>query len=261
MPADLPSGLHLFLGPDRPAKLQRIQALERALAVASMDRHRLDGATVGSAALLALCRQQPALSGRRLIVVEQAQRLEQACVDALMAHAATIAMTSCVILLAEQELGVRHALSRAEGIITERFAGRAAVMAKPFALADALGARDVGGALEAAREQLSAGKEPVEILSLMIWQLNRWVMVKQLTRRHHSAAQIAAMTGLKPWQVERIESETARRPLDSLQGLLERCWQLDGEIKTGRAIPELALEQFIVEVCAGGEPAAKAAAG
>lgn len=248
-------GIHLFLGPDRARKLQRIHEWERAIGVQPLDRHHLDGASVGAAPLLALCRQQPAASPLRLIVVDDAHRLDAAAVDVLVEHAEVIAKSACVVLLVDVELKERHALARARSqdgrLATEEFPARSSPAAKPFALTEALGRRDAGTALAVARDQLTGGKEPLELLGLVAWQVQRWVVVRRLADAGMAADRIAAVTGLKPWQVERLRSEIARRPLDSLQGLLERCWKLDVDAKSGRAMPELALEQLVLEVCAG----------
>lgn len=243
-------GIHLFLGSDRARKLQRLQELERALAIQPLDRHHLDAAALPAPALLAVCRQRPAMSRARLIVVDQAHRLEAATVEALVEHAKVIAANACVVLLVEIELGARHALGRRQDAFrVERFPGRDSAAAKPFALTDALGSRDAGEALAAARDQLAAGKEPLELLGLVAWQVNRWVLVKRLSRDGMDAARIAAQLGMKPWQAERLETETAARSLEGLQTLLRRCWQLDVDAKSGRAIPELAVEQLILEAC------------
>ena len=247
------AGLLLFLGPDRARKLQRLSELERALRVQPLDRHHVDGGTVGAAPLLALCRQQPAESPVRLIAVDEAQRLEVLAIEALIQHAGVIAKNACVVLLVEAELGARHALTRTLGqervFSVEEFPAREAPAAKPFALTESLGRRDAGTALSAVRDQLMAGKEPLELFGLVAWQLQRWVGVRRLLDAGTPLAQIAAMTGMKPWQVERIRAEISRRSLASLQELLARCWELDVSAKTGRAIPGLALEQIVLEVC------------
>jgi len=248
-------GLYLFLGPDRARKLERIQELARSLGVQPLDRHHLDASATTAPELLALCRQQPAASKRRLVVVDDAHKLAHPCVAALLEHAETIAHVACVILLVEIELSLRHPLARAflqggaSAVVTERFPAREAPTAKPFALTDALGASDTAGALAAAHDQLAAGKEPLELLGLVAWQLNRWVVVKRLCERGYAAERIERATGMKAWQVQRVQSEVARRSLASLRNLLERCWQLDVEAKSGRTSPQLALEQLMVEAC------------
>ena len=243
-------GFHLFLGSDRARKLQRIQELERSLTIHPLDRHQLDGPALTAAQLLALCRQQPALSPVRLIVIDQAHRLDRSCVETLLQHREVIAMNACLILLVEMELGVRHPLTpAAQTFTTERFPGRDTPAVKPFALTDALGNRDAAGALAAVHDQLMAGKEPLELLGLVAWQLNRWMLVRRLLDASYSAERIASVAGLRPWQVQRLQSEIAGRPLRLLHETLERCWALDVESKSGRHIPELAIEQLVVEIC------------
>ena len=255
-----PGRVLLFLGSDRPPKLQRLGELERALRIDPLDRHRLDGSTLTAAALLAACRQRPAASPVRLIVIDQAHRLDAAAVDALLAHAAVIVQSACVVLLVEAELGARHALAKAlpgrgsatgapEALAIERFPGRGGSSAKPFALTDALASRDAAEALAALREQLVAGKDPLELLGLIAWQVNRWVTVKRLSKAGYSAERMVTAMGLHPWQVQRVCAEVADRSLGSLRQALERCWRLDADAKRGRNLPELAVEQLLVELC------------
>jgi len=243
-------GIYLLVGADRARKLQRIQALERSLGVAALDRHQMDGATVSAAELLATCRQQPAASPLRLIVVDAAHRLGAATVQALAAFAEIIRGNACVVLLAEGPLSEGRPLAQAAAIATvEQFPGRDVPAVKPFALTEALGRREVTAALIAMREQLLAGREPLEILGLVAWQVQRWVAVKRLAASGASADGVATATGLQPWQVQRIHTEIAQRPLAALQALLRRCWQVDRQSRTGGAPPELALEQLLVEAC------------
>lgn len=247
-------GIYLFTGPDRARKFQRIQALERSLAVQPFDRHHVDASLWSSAELVALCRQQPAASRLRLVVVDQAHRIDAEGVAALLHHAAAIAQTACVVLLVERELAQRHPLAKPPAAVAvEAFPARDVPAAKPFALADALGSGDVAGAFAAVQDQLAAGKEPLELLGLVAWQLNRWVMVRRLCDAGCGAEQIVAVTGLRPWQVDRLRTEVARRPLRGLQQTLTRCWQLDVDAKSGRHVPELALQQLVLEVCLAGD--------
>ena len=246
---------YLLLGPDRPGKLQRVQALERALGVDAIDRHHLDASTVTAADFIALARQQPALSSVRLIVVDQAHRLSRAHVEALQQHADVIRRNACIVLLVETELSAPQPLFQAvDAMRTERFQARDTPAAKPFALTDALGRGETGAALDALHDQLMGGKEPLELLGLVAWQLQRWVMVKRLLGKGSRVEQVAAASGLKPWQVQRMRDEVAPRSLESLQELLHRCWQLDVDAKSGRAVAHVAIEQLVLEVCLAGMP-------
>ncbi len=247
------AGLHLFLGPDRPSKLERLRALDRSLKIHPFDRHQLDAAAMTGPELVAACRQQPALSPLRLIAVDNAHKLQEAAVAALLEHAEAIAAAACVILLVETDLSVKHPLAKASRIPTERFAGRETAPAKPFAFTDALGRQDAAAALEAAHEQLAAGKDATQLFGLVGWQLQRWVTVKRLLQARQTPAEAAAILGLKhSWQMERLQQEVSRRSLGELQDQLARCWRLDTDAKSGRTIPDVAIEELIVEVCGAG---------
>ena len=63
---------------------------------------------------------------------------------------------------------------------TERFLERDAPSAKPFALVDALGRRDLAGALQAVHQQAGAGQEPLKLVGLVAWQVQRWLVVRRL---------------------------------------------------------------------------------
>lgn len=247
-------GLHLWLGPDRSRKLQRIREWERQLAIHPLDRHHLDLAEVSVTELLSVCRQQPALSPCRLVVVDQAHRLDRDGVEWLLRQAGAITSTARVVLLTERELTPRHALAQGEAaraMTVEQFAQAASGQpAKPFALTDALGQGDAAGALIAAQEQLALGKDPLELLGLVAWQLSRWMTVRRLMEMGSSAEQLASVTGGRAWQAQRVQSEVSRRSAASVRALLERCWRLDADAKRGRIDPRLALEQLVVEICA-----------
>ena len=251
-------GIFVWVGADRPRKVQRVQALERSLGIHTLDRHQLDGAVVTPTTLLALCRQQPATSPIRLIVVDQAHRLDRVSVDGLLQHAQTIRTMACVILFLDTDVPARHPLAQVVGrgtaptssqVVVEEFKERDVPAAKPFAFTDALGQRNIGGALSAASDQLLAGKEPLELLGLVAWQLNRWVMVRRLANLGYSTAKMEAVTGLRGWQVQRLQSEVSGRSTGELDHLLTRCWQLDVDAKQGRTLPQLAIEQLVMEVC------------
>ena len=161
-----------------------------------------------------------------------------------------IRRNACVILLVETELPARAVLAQPNGILTvEQFPSRDVATAKPFALTDALGNRDTPAALLALRQAILAGKDPIELLGLVAWQLQRWVVVKRLLDAGQSIPELIAATGLKQSQLQRIQSELNHRSLDVLTELLNSCWELDVAIRSGRLMPELAIEQLVCQVC------------
>ncbi|MBI3010861.1 MAG: hypothetical protein HYY57_07750 [Candidatus Omnitrophica bacterium] len=243
-------GLFLFLGPDRARKLQRIEQFQQRLGIGLLDTHRVDASTMADSELLLLCRQQPAASPLRLIVVDQAHCLDSKRVDALLHHADSIATNACVVLLTEIPLGLRHALSLAQkALVTETFESQAAAIFKPFAFTDALGNGDRTGALAAAQDQIRRGKEPLELLGVVGWQLNRWLITKRLLDSGADEAALVQTMNLKPWQAQRLRQEVLPRAMDRLQANLRECWRLDVDAKSGRILPQQALETLIVSVC------------
>ena len=247
---DAPTGIYLFLGPDRARKLQRIQAIERCLQVTVFDRHQLDATSLSASELVMLCRQSPASAKARLIVVDQAHRLDRQALDGLVDHASAIGKTACVILLVENDFGTRHPLAEAQRHLTvEPFPAREVASVKPFALIEALGRADTACALRVLHEPMVMRKEPLEWVGLVAWQLQRWVLVKRLLEAGYRSDRIGIITGLQPWQLERLKSECSRYSLSLLHRWLKLCWQLDTDAKSGRIPPEQAIEQLLMEVC------------
>ena len=316
--------LYIFSGPDRYRKRARIEQLAGSLGIELLDRHEIAAGQVSTPALLALCREQPAASPFKLVVIDEAERLEDVALRQLAAHAPTVASTACIVLVMGKGLTPDHLLGahakvedfgwlppaevgrwiqqyvaacgkRIEGPLVQALLSRhggdlAAIQmaldqllawtqqapqlryedfaqlsgkddAQPgrgpqlspaksgFALAEAIARRDAAGALYVIHEQMTAGKEIVELVGLVVWQLQRWVTVGRLVEAGVMPAQISALTGVQPWQLERVRRELSGRSVAWLMGMLRRCWQLDQAAKSGRAIPRLGFEQFVVELC------------
>lgn len=318
------SQLYLLIGPDRLRARRRVEELAARLHVEPLDRHETSAGELPLAALLTRCREHPALSPVRLIVVDEADQLDEAALDTIAQQAPALAATACLVLLmtrgpaaghpiratatvesfawlrpAEvgrwiqdyaagchkrvigsvlQELMAAHGadlpalrsaldqmiawagdLPELDETVLRQFreerSGVAAFGAPAtagkggFALVDALTARDAAAALKIVDEQLAVGKDVVEIVGLVVWQLQRWLMVARLAATSMPAARIATATGMPAWQVERIQRELAGRSAAWILQMLRRCQELDLASKSGRAIPRLAFEQLIVELC------------
>ncbi len=115
-------GLLILLGPDRARKLERITAVAHSLAIELLDRNQVHAAQLSAAALGLLLREYPALSPLRLVVVDEAQRLDRTCISLLEDQAKTFTRTTCLILLVEGELPPNHPLTALTSQATcERF--------------------------------------------------------------------------------------------------------------------------------------------
>lgn len=317
----------MWLGPDRYRKHERIGALARQLRVAPFDRHEFEAHQCSPADLLTLARAVPAASSLRLIVVDEAHRLEPACLAMLEAHAAIIRQTACVVLLSEQppkqaqalanlgswarveefswlsESQLRQRIQRALEACHKRmtsaamgqllqhcgadlamihaqldqvidwagdrqelteedlraFLGVSAAINAPalqeqpskgFAIVDAIAQGDAVGALRALEAQLDEGKEIVEVLGLIVWQLERVTRVAHLLAAGIPPGRMASLLGMQAWQVNRMIGELRGRSPEAMRRLVRRCWELDAGIKRGRfALPRLAIEALVLELC------------
>ena len=258
----LSGGVYLFLGADRARKRERVEELAAALKVSPLDRHQLRADEVSSSTLLALVRQHPAASVVRFVVIDEAHRLDGASIKAVAEHREAIAKTACLVLLADVDLSASHPLTTlASQATVERFAGQPSPSPakRHFTWLDAVARRDTAAALGALQEQLAAGKNVLELLGLLVWQLQRWLTVGHLLELRVPRERIEALTGLRAWQLQRTSEELADRSLASLRQGLRRCWELDVAVKTGRTIPRVALEELTVELCLPGRSASRQA--
>ena len=243
-------GVYLWTGPDRTAKMDRLHRIEQETGIHALDRHRVPAGSLTGAQLLALCRQSPSVSEVRMIIVEDAQKLDAEAVEGLLHYAPIIATAACVFLLADSPLPVKHPLSvAASRLQTEDFPDKAAVEAKPFALLDALGQRNLTLALSAVRDQLASGREPVEVVGMLAWQLQRWIAVRRLLDQKMSLERVGEILGISAWQLKRIQAELGNRSLEELVALGESCFELDKELKSSRTIPLPAIERLLMRIC------------
>ena len=119
-----------------------------------------------------------------------------------------------------------------------------------FALVNAIAQRDAAAAVQACHDQFAAGKDPLELLGLVVWQVQRWWQVAHLLRAGYSEQRIEAVTGIKAWQVGRLRGEIAGRSVEELSRWLRRCWELDVAGKQGRVpVLRVAVETLVVQLC------------
>ena len=230
---------YVLCGSDRERALARVQELKRALAVELIDQHQVQGSTLRIEELTGLLREPPLASRNRLLLIEEADELDEACVARLMEYGHTSSPSTVLVLLVEAELE-RTSPWRAVGpqAVVERFTASEQAPSG-FELVNAIARRDAMAALTGLHEQLAAGKELLEVVGLIGWQLQRWLLVKR-----------GAEEGLQPWQRDRLRGEVASRSLEWLARSLHRVWEVDVAAKQGR-LPSsrLAVEGLVVELC------------
>ena len=242
---------YLLLGPDRSSKLERVRQLTQQLRLDPLDMHRLSAAETSAPDLLSLIRQHPMKSAVRLIVIDDAHRLDGACLQTLARQQELFQQTACVALMVETALEDTPAWqAMRECAVVEEFAGSVSSAPDHFAWLNAIARRDGPSALQGLHEQLAGGKEALELVGLIVWQVQRWLTLAHLLKAGTPRQEIETITGWKPWQIQRLSEELRGRSVVSLQRALEACWRLDVQAKSGR-LPSLttALEQVVVSLC------------
>lgn len=229
--------------------------LTKALGVHLLDQQRLSASALASLNVGALLRQHPSAGPLRLVVIDDAHKTPAAQAARLAESLAASAGVACLVLLVDgpdgMSIGAQHPLRELAARATvERFdAAGPSGAPKPFALVEAIARRDTGSALEAMHRQLREGKEEVELVGLLVWQLNRWLSLRRGVEAGWSGARLAELAGVKDWQLERAVQESAAWPAERLAHLLQECWNVDVGIKTGKLVPRVALEALLVQVC------------
>lgn len=249
----IPSVL-ILSGSDRLRKLERVRELAHRLAVGPLDWHTLDAAACAPGPLNALIRERPLAGAMKLIVIDDAHRLDRACIAMLDALRASFPETTSVFLLIETLLDERHPLAAlaAQGAVEHyRAAPQEAVSSRGgFALLNAIARRNAPAALQELDTQLAEGREGLEILGSLVWQLSRWVTVAQWRTAGVASEEVAASMKLQAWQLDRTIGELRGRTVGELRAGLERCWELDVAAKSGRvASLRMALEQLVLTLC------------
>lgn len=243
-------GFYWFYGPNRSAKIERIESLRASVPVAPLDYHRLEAGEISGAEFANLARSNPSSSPLRLIVVDRADKISADWAEHLTAQKDAVLANCCMIFLAEKALKTTHPLKfLKKQLQKESFELAEDPASKPFALVEAIGRRDASRSLYVLHQQLQQGKEPFELIGLIAWQLQRWMHLRRLLDTGYSGQRLAKALGVSAWQAKKLQEEVRWRTQPQLSLLLEKTWDCDTAMKTGRAQPLIAMEQLLFELC------------
>lgn len=118
-----------------------------------------------------------------------------------------------------------------------------------FALIDAIGAKDKRLALKKLNDEIAAGSNELYILTMLMGQLKLLLSVKDLYdagERDKSA--LAAKLNVHPFKVQKAMAVIKRFSSDELKKIFGELIQIDRQIKTGYAKPELLLDLFLAKL-------------
>lgn len=121
-----------------------------------------------------------------------------------------------------------------------------------FELTDAIGRRDVGGAMRTLSNMLANQEMPLRLLATLATQLRRLLMAAELGREVSSSPrQLASRLKIHPYAAEKISEQVRRFSRTELRRALQRLAQADLELKSSRRPDALIMEETLLDLCLG----------
>ena len=118
---------------------------------------------------------------------------------------------------------------------------------KIFDMIDAIGMKDQDRALQLYYDLLAVREKPMSILFLLLRHFNILVQVKELAQGGTANGQIASQVGIPPFTVKKYIGQTKNFKTREIKGCIERCIEVEQQIKTGLLLDQIGVELLIVE--------------
>lgn len=150
----------------------------------------------------------------------------------------------------ENEMDKLIAYSMDESIITREMLDEVCVEqteGKIFQMIDAIGMKDQDQALRLYYDLLEVREKPMSILFLIIRHFTILNQLKDLSRLGLAAGEVASKVGIPPFTVRKYQSQVKNFKGKEIIRNLERCAQVEQEIKTGLLLDQIGVELLIVE--------------
>lgn len=150
----------------------------------------------------------------------------------------------------ENEMDKLIAYGMDETIITREMLDEVCVEqteGKIFQMIDAIGMKDQDQALRLYYDLLEVREKPMSILFLIIRHFTILNQLKDLSRLGLAAGEVASKVGIPPFTVRKYQSQVKNFKGKEIIRNLERCAQVEQEIKTGLLLDQIGVELLIVE--------------
>lgn len=150
----------------------------------------------------------------------------------------------------ENEMDKLIAYSMDETIITREMLDEVCVEqteGKIFQMIDAIGMKDQDRALRLYYDLLEVREKPMSILFLIIRHFTILNQLKDLSRLGLAAGEVASKVGIPPFTVRKYQSQVKNFKGKEIIRNIERCAQVEQEIKTGLLLDQIGVELLIVE--------------
>ena len=118
---------------------------------------------------------------------------------------------------------------------------------KIFQMIEAIGMKDQDQALDLYYDLLAVREKPMSILFLLIRHFNILLQIKELQRAGAPNGEMASKVGIPPFTVKKYATQSKNFKTREIKHCLERCLEVDEQVKTGLLLDQIGVELLIVE--------------
>ena len=118
--------------------------------------------------------------------------------------------------------------------------------ARVFDLTDALAQRNHKQALNILHDLLSDGEAAIGLISIIISQTRRLILVKELAQKGMRSGQIASTLGMPPFLADKCLRQVGNFSAAQLETAYRQLMTTDASLKRSRMEPEMALDLLVV---------------
>lgn len=118
---------------------------------------------------------------------------------------------------------------------------------KIFQMIDAIGSKNQEQALGLYYDLLAVREKPMSILYLLIRHFNILIQIKELARAGLPNGEIASKCGIPPFSVRKYTGQVRNFKTSEIKRSLERCIEVEQQVKTGLLLDQIGVELLIVE--------------
>lgn len=120
-----------------------------------------------------------------------------------------------------------------------------------FKTIDALALKDKKRAFQLLKAHLEKGDSPLYLLSMINFQFRNLILVKSCQSRNQfpgNYIDLAKKLGIHPYVARKTTMQASRFSFEELKKIYKIIFQTDLSIKTGKLLPEAALELFVAAI-------------
>ena len=118
-----------------------------------------------------------------------------------------------------------------------------------FELANALGGRDLAGALRRLQTVIRDGDAPYLVIGALARHFRQLWLVRELLEKRVATDEIGKRTGINPFFLKGMITQAKRFDGNELRGIFRRLHETDVAMKSSGGKPQLLLELLVMDIC------------